>query len=1270
MSRYSYRANRSDLVPSTPDVEDSGDEASDFEVPQTPFDDSLQQPKLSTSGLEETDLIEESLQEYSSEAEQPENANHSETSEHEKSWKLEDQLDNSRMSNKEHPSTSRFNSNSLKKQQGKGRSTRSSDEDSNDDSEADVSYRLKVVRPVPEMEYDSQPDPDDTYQVIQAGKRHGQMVILSSEDNSAEPSEAEDVAVQKSNLSDSSVSSSQSLDDSFPYRTTKKNAIRRPVDSDSDSSFDASLVRKPTITSDESDSSIEPTPRVRHERALGKRVVKRIESDDSDEDSSPRITPHNRHEGLDKVDSHASSVKDSFPPTRMASPKVTAPYPMSSTSLHSTSPSQSLIQEAPLATSFDKYDSGNGSTMEHHNQNVSRMSSTAIENKSQRPQSLEEDEEIPIQDLSNSILEVSSTVVSFSSPEVQDNSIEEITTPSEISRPIPPVALSAAEVVRMREDLERKKLLMKSCRLESLPDGGAKLKEQIRLITEKLESAAIVPDIRPAPIVPSASDSEVQEDELRKQLQMKKWAMGNASAGQKERLRIEIGDMERRLIQLSIANATNGGASSKSKFVDFQSEMSSRTLGEKQRGIQLLPEAPRLTEMQKKMFADNAGKELYQKTETGYISAAARREAVSITMDSLENLHRSLASCPKETEKEPTPSCLTVPLLPHQERALKWLLWRETQVPAGGILADDMGLGKTLTMISLVVRQKELDPTPPASSDIWLSKTVKIKRSNGTLVVCPASVVGQWEKEIQRRCKRNSLSVVIFHGPDRNKLASKLHHYDVVITTYQIVSREIANVKVDKKDGDSKPIGDFDVETDASAIRQSVLLQIAFDRIILDEAHVIRNPKAGISQAVCRLRAVRRWAVSGTPVQNKELDMYSLLRFLRVSPFDQLAVWKRWVDSSKAKNEQAQGRLQLLIKALLLRRTKDQKVEGSETPLVAMPSREVHVHQVQLSKEENEVYQKLLAFSRKALEEYIKGQEAKMKEGFTYDRTNLPELPQKNVTKQMMLVLLLRLRQACSHPALIQTMLDATDSESLGSEEAKIEDNDMDLISQMSNMTLGSKPDEPKKEEDNFFTHTNPIFDRENLSSKMKYIIDEVQKVVAQDQKAVVVSQWTSMLELFAQHFRKLRIRCHLIAGSVAIKHRTEIVEDFNGNPNGSPVILLSLGAGGVGLNLVGGNHIFLADMHWNPQLEAQACDRVYRVGQKKDVHVHRMVTQGTVEERILQLQQQKLAMANGILTGAAKLATKGLTIDDLKMLFNPGPPPYAPKPMLNPDGF
>ena len=165
-------------------------------------------------------------------------------------------------------------------------------------------------------------------------------------------------------------------------------------------------------------------------------------------------------------------------------------------------------------------------------------------------------------------------------------------------------------------------------------------------------------------------------------------------------------------------------------------------------------------------------------------------------------------------------------------------------------------------------------------------------------------------------------------------------------------------------------------------------------------------------------------------------------------------------------------------------------------------------------------------------------------------------MPQKSGTMQGMLVLLLRLRQVCSHPALIKTMLDAADTETLGSENAKIEDDgDMDLITKMSSMALGGNADEPKKEEDNFFTKTNPIFDQENMSSKMKYITSEVKKVVDGGEKAVVVSQWTSMLELFAKHFRRMRIPCHLIAGNVPLKERTSIVEDFNNNRSGSPVM-------------------------------------------------------------------------------------------------------------------
>lgn len=159
------------------------------------------------------------------------------------------------------------------------------------------------------------------------------------------------------------------------------------------------------------------------------------------------------------------------------------------------------------------------------------------------------------------------------------------------------------------------------------------------------------------------------------------------------------------------------------------------------------------------------------------------------------------------------------------------------------------------------------------------------------------------------------------------------------------------------------------------------------------------------------------------------------------------------------------------------------------------------------------------------------------------------------MSKQHILLLLLRLRQVCSHPALIRTMLDQQEAEEVG-EGGRIEDDDdEDLISKLGGMAISGKDEaDGGKKKENFFSYSNPVFDRENVSSKMKYIIDEVRKVIAQDQKAVVVSQWTSMLEVFAQHFNKLRIRSHLIAGNIPLKQRTAIVEDFNTNPRGPPV--------------------------------------------------------------------------------------------------------------------
>merc|ERR1712142_54575 len=153
-------------------------------------------------------------------------------------------------------------------------------------------------------------------------------------------------------------------------------------------------------------------------------------------------------------------------------------------------------------------------------------------------------------------------------------------------------------------------------------------------------------------------------------------------------------------------------------------------------------------------------------------------------------------------------------------------------------------------------------------------------------------------------------------------------------------------------------------------------------------------------------------------------------------------------------------------------------------------------------------------------------------------------------------------------------------------------------------------------------------------------------------EKAVIVSQWTGMLNIVKAHLKNLGIKCAEINGQVAVKLRGDIVQDFNKNMNGPQVMLLSLGAGGVGLNLVGANHLFLLDMHWNPQLESQACDRIYRVGQIKEVTIHRFLCEGTVEVRIMDLQKKKLALADGILTGAKKSNANKLTMQDLKSLF------------------
>ncbi|NWZ38410.1 TTF2 factor, partial [Brachypodius atriceps] len=632
------------------------------------------------------------------------------------------------------------------------------------------------------------------------------------------------------------------------------------------------------------------------------------------------------------------------------------------------------------------------------------------------------------------------------------------------------------------------------------------------------------------------------------------------------------------------------------------------------------------------------------------------RAVHSAIFEAINHLHKSLESCPTEETAAEDPSGLKVALLQHQKQALAWLLWRESQRPCGGILADDMGLGKTLTMIALILAQKQMKTEKRKETlEIWLSKNdFTVVPSHGTLVICPASLIHHWKKEIERRVAFGKLRVYLYHGPNRDKHAEVLSGYDVVVTTYSLLANEVPTSKEEAE----VPAQDHDVGSGSSPC--SPLLRVAWARIILDEAHNIKNPRVQTSIAVCKLRASARWAVTGTPIQNNLLDMYSLLRFLRCSPFDEYKVWKYQVDNNTRKGQE---RLSLLTRSLLLQRTKDQ-LDSAGKPLVSLPQRSTQLHQLKLTAEEQSVYNVLFARSRSTLQSYLKRQEQK-NEGREYDGGNpFEKVAQEFGVSQKeflagsqsasqvsstvhVLSMLLRLRQCCCHLSLLKVALDQVTLKSEGLA--------ISIEEQLGALTLSElhTPDAESTVYLNGTAFQTDIFDINRESTKIAQLLAELKAIQshAEPQKSVVVSQWTSMLKVVAVHLQRLGLKYATVDGSVNPKQRMDVVEEFNSNPKGPQVMLISLLAGGVGLNLTGGNHLFLLDMHWNPALEDQACDRIYRVGQQKDVVIHRFVCEGTVEEKILQLQKRKKGLAQQVLSGKGETFTK-LSLADLKILF------------------
>uniref|UniRef100_A0A060T8A4 ARAD1D05258p n=1 Tax=Blastobotrys adeninivorans TaxID=409370 RepID=A0A060T8A4_BLAAD len=558
----------------------------------------------------------------------------------------------------------------------------------------------------------------------------------------------------------------------------------------------------------------------------------------------------------------------------------------------------------------------------------------------------------------------------------------------------------------------------------------------------------------------------------------------------------------------------------------------------------------------------------------GYVSESS--SVVEQAQELLETLSDDTSSNENEEPKKKEINGLTVSLLSHQVRGLEFLLKREGAKinGKGGFLCDDMGLGKTVQSIALILSN-------PMTSDKTKDRDNSKELIKTTLVIGPLSLGMQWKDEIET--KAPGLRVMFHHGPKRTKDSSIFKDYDVVVTTYNVIISD-----------------------------QQMLREFVWWRIILDEAHTIKNSQTKMAKAAHTLFGRSKWCLTGTPIQNTVDDLYSLTKFVGIAPYNDPSVWKTKISDPVKKNEVrlALKRLHVYLGAVMLRRTK-KILKGT----YELPERRVHKVEVEFSEQEMKAYSK---FSNE-----VKGRVMNIRAGINDGESYM-----------QMLLRLLRMRQICDHPALCKQALDPDDKESLisslPSEETVVED----LMSSLS-LSEGKEA----------VAETGGI-DYTGSSSKVRKILDIIKK--DPKRKTIIFSQFTSMLDLLEDILDRNDVAHTRYDGSMKADARDRSLDRLKHDPS-VPVLLCSLKCGALGLNLTCANRVVLVDPWWNPMVTDQAIDRVHRIGQKAPVDVYEMVVRNSVEERIFDLHEKKRALADGVINGKVRKELRNnLTMEEL----------------------
>ncbi|KAJ5101847.1 hypothetical protein NUU61_004069 [Penicillium alfredii] len=689
----------------------------------------------------------------------------------------------------------------------------------------------------------------------------------------------------------------------------------------------------------------------------------------------------------------------------------------------------------------------------------------------------------------------------------------------------------------------------------------------------------------------------------------------------------------------------------------------------------------------------------------------------------------------------------------------------------GGVLADEMGLGKTIEMLSLVHSHRS-EPVPRVSSGMNSVNDLARVPASGvvsapytTLVVAPTSLLSQWESEALKASEAGTMRVLMYYGAEKamnlreicceSKFASAPH---LIVTSYGVVLSEFRQ---------------FAIQSTMAPGLHTGLFSVDFFRVILDEAHLIKNRRSKSAKSCYELKATHRWVLTGTPIVNRLEDLFSLVRFLKVEPWSNFSFWKTFITVPFESKDyvRALNVVQSVLEPLVLRRTKTMKTPEGE-PLVPLPRRTVTIEEVELSEQEREIYDCIFMRAQRTYNDNV--------EAGTLLKSYSTIFAQ-----------ILRLRQTCCHPILTRNKAIVADEEkaAIAADEANELKDDMDLqelINQFTTSTENAEAEERsgatvkftahalrqiqtessgecpicceepmiepavtacwhsacKKCLEDFLrhqmnkgvqarcfscranvdakdifevvrhpsSHATPLEDEipcstplsssqlaprislrriyplspsAHTSAKIHALINHLSRLPP-NTKSVVFSQFTSFLDLIAPQLSGVGISHLRLDGTMPQKARAAVLAQFtkpetyaddivdtdddtpgrNGpsvfrpsSSNPSPtVLLISLRAGGVGLNLTAANNVFIMDPWWSFAIEAQAIDRVHRMGQLRDVSVTRFVVKDSIEGRMLRVQERKMNIAGslGLRVGGDESEDdkRKERITELKMLF------------------